>query len=143
MKQLLIAIILSSSFIACQSSSKTTSEVSQAERDLHDIWVLTFMEGIPIDSTTYPEEIARLELNPKDSSVMGTTGCNNLTGTMIADEQGSLLFGRIGTTKKYCMKVPESHFLDYLTQTRSYSREGLELTLYNDSMPVLKFKKVD
>lgn len=129
--------------MACQSSNNQAPEVSKAESDLRDIWVLTFMDGVPVDSTTFPHELARLELNPRDSSVMGTTGCNNLTGTMIADEEGSLRFGPIGTTKKYCMDVPEAHFLDYLTQTRSYSREGLELTLYNDSMPVLKFKKVD
>lgn len=143
MKQFLIAIILSTTFIACQSGRNTAPEVTKAENDLRDIWVLSFMEGVPVDSTTFPRELARLELNPKDSSVMGTTGCNNLMGKMIADEQEKLTFGPIGTTKKYCVDVPEAQFLDYLTQTRSYTREGLELTFYNDSIPVLKFKKVD
>ncbi len=130
--------------VSCNASKTTDNHtISKAESELHDIWVLTFMYGHAVDSTTFPFELARLELNPGDSSVFGTTGCNNLNGQIVVGKKDSITFGPIGTTKKYCLDVPEAAFLDYLTQTRRYSREGLELTLHNDSMAVLKFKKVD
>lgn len=134
--------------IAACSSSKNeaatgNNEVSKAEQQLHDIWVLQWMEGYAVDSTTFPQELPRLELNPADSSVVGFTGCNNLNGNITCTDDGQLSFGAIGTTRMYCEIVPEPAFLDFLTKTDTYSRDGLTLWLLADGKKLLGFKKVD
>ncbi len=143
MKHLLHVCLITLFISSCGSEQDQVTTVGKVESELRDIWVLQEMQGFVVDTTTFPIDIARLELNPADSSMMGTTGCNNINGLMIAKDDRSLQFGPIASTKKYCIEVPEAQFLDYLTQTRRYSRDGLELTFYNDSTMVLKFKKVD
>jgi heat shock protein HslJ len=143
MKRIPFVFLIPVIIISCQPTKTPSHEISTVEKDLRDIWVLTFMANTAVDSTTFPMGRAQLEINPIDSSIVGSTGCNNLVGTMIAAGQDSLRFGPLATTKKYCMGVAEAQFLDCLTQTVTYAREGLELTFYNDSMAVLKFKKVD
>lgn len=145
---LVATLLLSATLISCNISQTNPNQVpankvSASERDLRDIWVLEWMEGHAVDSTTFPQELPRLELNPRDSTVMGTTGCNNLNGKLTVADNGSLRFGPIATTKKYCMNVPEPAFLDFLTRTNSYKREGLTLTLLAEGNPVLRFKKID
>lgn len=128
---------------SCGSEQDQLPAVGNAESELRDIWILQEMYGFVVDTATFPNEFPRLELNPLDSSMMGTTGCNNINSTLIALEDRSIQFGPIASTRKYCIDVPEAQFLDYVTQTKRYSREGLQLMFFNDSIMILKFKKVD
>lgn len=133
--------------VACYSPKNEATarhaEVSKAEQELRDIWVLHWMEGVDVNSKTFPGELPRLELNPADSSVVGFTGCNHLTGNITCTDNGQLSFGALGTTRMYCEIVPEPAFLDYLTKTNAYSRDGLTLWLLADGKKILGFKKVD
>ena len=147
MKSMLLSVLLLGLF-ACSSPKNETgktsaSEPTEAEKQLRDIWVITWMEGFVVDSTTFPSQLATLELNPRDSSVMGTTGCNRLNGSISATDNGGITFGELGTTRMYCDAVPEAAFLDYLTKTNQYKRDGLTLWLLADGKKLLGFKKVD
>jgi heat shock protein HslJ len=125
------------------SKTNGNEEVGAVERDLHDIWVLEWMEDHTVDSTTFPQELPRLELNPRDGTVIGTTGCNQMRGKLTVANKGSLTFSDIVTTLILCENVPEPAFLDFLNRTNGYKREGLKLTLLVDGNPVMHFKKVD
>lgn len=147
MKTSLLSLLMLGLF-ACSSTNSETGKISapeptEAEKQLRDIWVLTWMEGFVVDSTNFPSEVATLELNPRNSSVMGTTGCNRLNGSISATDNGGITFGEMGTTRMYCDAVPEAAFLDYLTKTNQYKRDGLTLWLLADGKKLLGFKKVD
>jgi heat shock protein HslJ len=147
MKSNLFSLLLLG-FIACSSPTGETiknssSDITEAEKQLRDIWVLTWMDGFAVDSATFPNQLATLELNPSDSTVMGTTGCNRLNGSIFASKDGAITFDEIGTTRMYCDAVPEAAFLDYLTKTNQYKRDGLTLWLLADGKKLLGFKKVD
>ena len=111
MKQLFYVFLIAILFVSCSSEQDQVPSVGKIESELRDIWVLQEMQGFVVDTTTFPIEIARLEVNPIDSTLMGTTGCNNINGLMIAKEDRSLQFGPIASTKKYCIEVPEAQFL--------------------------------
>ncbi|MDJ0719618.1 MAG: META domain-containing protein [Prochloraceae cyanobacterium] len=114
---------------------------SAAQRDLQGTWVLEWMEGNAVDSTTFQQGLPRLEFNPGNSTVVGYTGCNNLNGQLTVGDNGSLTFGPIVTTSLFCQNVPEPAFLDFLERTNGYKHEDLQLTLLADGNPILRFNK--
>ncbi len=126
-----------------ETGKATAPTTSEAENQLRDIWVLQWMDGQTVDTLTFPNELPMLELNPSDSTVMGFTGCNRLNGTIAASDNGQITFGPLGTTKMYCVNIPEAAFLDFLTQTNQYKRDGLMLWLLVDGKKLLGFNKVD
>ncbi len=118
------------------------NEVSlAAQRDLEGTWMLEWMEGHAVDSTTFGQGLPRLEFNLGNSTVVGYTGCNNLNGQLNMADNGRLTFGPIVTTFLFCPNVPEPAFLDLLKRINSYKREGLKLTLLAEGNPVLRFNK--
>jgi len=145
------ATLLILAFIAAQACSTPKNETgkatapatTEAENQLRDIWVLQWMDGQTVDTLTFPNELPMLELNPRDSTVMGFTGCNRLNGSISASDDGQITFGPLATTKMYCVNIPEAAFLDFLTQTNQYKREGLTLWLLVSGKKLLGFKKAD
>lgn len=129
----------------CQGTSETqqASDITQAEMKLRDIFALEWLNGNELNKEVYPNAIPYIELNPRDSSIMGFTGCNRLTGNIEADENDKLEITNLGSTRMYCDGVPESEFMDALTKTNRYKREGLQLFLMQNEKIVLRFKKVD
>jgi heat shock protein HslJ len=138
--------------VACNSSeqapvdntkSASDSAPSQVENDLHDIWALDWMTGINMDSVTFMKGTPTLELYPKDSSVLGHTGCNQLNGRLVLTANKGLRFDKLATTKMFCQGANEPVFLDNLTKTTRYVREDLMLLFLQDDMVIMRFKKVD
>ena len=84
-----------------------------------------------------------LQLHVADSSVIGFTGCNRLNATVAATASGGLTFGLLATTKRYCVTIPESAYLDFLTKTTGYTLTGDTLTLTAAGDAVLHFKKTE
>ena len=147
MKHNYFIILFSTAILACSSPEKAGESEStqnmETARQLHDIWVLTWMSGYELDAIAFDAGLPNLELNPGDSSAIGFTGCNQLNCSLKASANGSISFGPLATTKMYCTNIPESAYLDYLTKTNSYKRDGLTLTFLADGTEVPRFKKVD
>lgn len=120
-----------------------TSFLIHAEKDLHDIWALEWIEGMDIDTIEFMKSIPVLELNPRDSSVLGNSGCNQLNGTLVVNKNNSIKLDKLATTRMFCPGMFEAKFLDYLTRTNNYKREDLKLTLLDGNIALLRFKKVD
>jgi heat shock protein HslJ len=77
--------------------------------------------------------------------VMGSDGCNRLTGSITKLENGEIEFGPVAQTKKLCLDtdIPE-RFNAAFAQTKKYSRDGLFLIFSDETgKELLRFKKVD
>lgn len=112
---------------------------------LQDIWVLTDFGGRKITAGGPRNELPRLEISLTEGRVMGTTGCNRLSGPVKADSR-QIQFGPLVTTKMACSDEIgrfEGDFLETLSQALTYRVADGKLTLLRDGKPVMIFKKVD
>ena len=148
-----IIIIAISSLIllafACNTTKSKPADQNQAEVEdtdvwipqLHDIWVLTDMNGKELEGVT---RRPRLELFPGDNRMGGHGGCNGLFGNIKATAQ-TINFSQLGSTKMYCAEEMdmEKEFLTALTQVDTYQIKGLKLYLASGEDTVLIFQKVD
>lgn len=143
----LIAVVLLLFAASCKTATKTKStkvtQVSALENDLRDIWVLEWASDFTVDETSFPLGFPVLEPNPKDSNIIGTTGCNQLNGNFKADMQNQFVVGALSTTKMYCQHVEEQAYLGLLNRVTAYKRENLKLTLLEGTTPLLRYKKAD
>lgn len=142
---LLMASILV--LVACKAK-KTVTEVSPEDsvfepldQRLHDIWVLTTMNGTELDRN---KARPRLELFPGEGRIAGSGGCNELFGQM--DGMGKeIVFRSVGTTKMFCRDLMqmENEFLSQLQSVNKYRIKDLKLHLFDGKKEVLIFQKVD
>lgn len=112
---------------------------------LHDIWVLTELNGKPVVAASAQREPPRLEIMLTESRVTGTTGCNRLNGRVKADTR-RIQFGPLATTRMACLDdagTTESNFLSALREPLTYQIGEGRLTLLQDNAPVMVFRKVD
>ncbi|GAB3639388.1 META domain-containing protein [Spirosoma arcticum] len=112
---------------------------------LHDIWVLTELNGKPVVAGSAQRELPRLEIMLTEGRVTGTTGCNRLNGRVKADTR-RIQFGPLITTKMACLDdagTTESDFLAVLREPLTYRVGEGRLTLLRNNTPVLVFRKVD
>lgn len=112
---------------------------------LQDSWVLTDMQGESIASNGPARTIPRLDISLTQGRVTGTTGCNQLNGSVVADTR-QILFGPLTTTKMACMGpngALEPTLLRLLNQAMTYRIDSDKLTLYQQGKPVLTFKRAD
>jgi len=110
---------------------------------LNDIWVVTRIGDLIIDKTTL--QIPQFEISLKSMQISGKDGCNNFRGSIEVLDTSDIEFGPIMNTKKLCpdMKIPNA-FNTAMKEVRSYSREGLELTLFDkDGVAIVQCLKVD
>jgi heat shock protein HslJ len=114
---------------------------------LHDLWVL---EAINDEMIKKPENndqrpLPAIEINVTEMRVMGSDGCNRLTGSITKLENGEIELGPVAQTKKLCLDtdIPD-RFNAAFAQTKKYHRDGLLLIFSDDSgKELLRFKKVD
>jgi putative lipoprotein len=102
-------------------------------------WVLAELNGKPAEPGE--GETAHLVLHKK-GRLSGSTGCNLLSGTYIA-EQGALQFTPAGMTMKACSQpvmAQEQALLAALKATNKYQIEGETLELLNGSQLLAKFQ---
>jgi heat shock protein HslJ len=149
MQNFLILLLLASVLVlvACKAK-KTANEVAPEDSTsapldvrLHDIWVLTTINGEELDRT---KARPRLELYPKEGRISGNGGCNELFGQM--DGMGKeITFRNVGTTKMFCRDIMEleNNFLTLLQQAQTYRIKDLKLYLFEGKKEILVFQKVD
>ncbi|MGH1437784.1 MAG: META domain-containing protein [Lewinella sp.] len=132
---------------ACKAK-KTVTEVAPEDSKfapldvrLHDIWVLTTINGEELDRT---KPRPRLELYPGEGRITGSGGCNEFFGQM--DGMGKeITFRNVGTTKMFCRDLMEleNNFLTLLQQAQTYRLKELKLYLFEGKKEILVFQKVD
>jgi heat shock protein HslJ len=113
--------------------------VKELDQRLHDIWSLKSVDGVK----AAPEQVsAYLEFNLTTNKVYGNTGCNSLSGDLIA-KGDSIKLLNLTVTEKFCIGFEnEQEYLNRLQDPMKFSLNGLELTLISNKS-VLIFQKVD
>ena len=122
---------------------KTISKKVDKRYLLNDIWVVTSIGDLIIDKTT--PQMPQLEISLKSMQIIGKDGCNNFRGSIEVLDTSDIKFGPIMNTKKLCseMKIPNA-FNTAMSEVRSYSREGLKLTFFNnEGVAIIGCHKID
>lgn len=112
---------------------------------LQDIWVLTELQGKPVNADASQREFPRLEISLTEGRVTGTTGCNRLSGPVKADTR-QIVFGPLITTRMACIGAAgdlEGPFLAAFNAPFAYQVGSGKLTLLQNGSPIMTFKKVD
>lgn len=109
---------------------------------LNDIWILEAINQLEVTNADYPRELPLLEFHKADGKVMGTTGCNNLTGSYTTTGR-ALSFGPLMTTKMACPGQGESQFIQAMQEVTSFKILNLNLYLLYGNSEKLRFRKVD
>jgi len=133
---LFFVILLSILISYCSSGSKITNPL------INDIWVLEFIKGVEFNPKSEGVQRPTIEIHLDDSTVVGNTGCNNINGRVITEED-QITFSDMVTTKKFCPKSIEQEFLIALGMVNNYKIEKMELHLFQDDEELLIFQKVD
>lgn len=111
---------------------------------IHDIWILEAISGVKVDLDLL-NLIPQIEINISKKRIMGTNGCNNLSGSIAKLDAAKIEFGLIQETMKMCrkMEIP-NQFSKALTQTKFYKKEKTLLLFFDTDMKeLLALKKVD
>ncbi len=114
---------------------------------IHDIWVLESIEGVlipkPVENTGLKTPV--LEINVTEMKVMGSDGCNHITGEITTLDGDKLVFGNMASTKRLCSNMDiADKFNELLRTVRKFKKEELKLILLNErGKEVLRLKKVD
>lgn len=116
-----------------------TGKTASASKLRGTHWVLAELNGKPAEPGE--GETAHLILHNK-GRLSGSTGCNHITGTYIA-EQGALQFTPAATTMKMCsppVMTQEQALLAAIKATNKYHLEGETLELLNGDQALAKFQ---
>ncbi|MCK5815843.1 MAG: META domain-containing protein, partial [Flavobacteriaceae bacterium] len=86
-----------------------------------------------------------IEINVTTMQLMGTNGCNSISGGIKTLNETEITFGPLMETRKMCqyMEIPNSFNVN-LSKVTSYKREGTSLILKDvNNKALLSFKKID
>jgi heat shock protein HslJ len=118
------------------------SKGTEAKVLLNDIWVAEIVDG---ETVTDAAKAPQLEIHSADMEVMGSDGCNNLTGKINTLTNSELVFGTLAGTNKMCidMTIPDK-FNKLIPRVRTYKIANLKLSLMDEQGKVLAvLKKAD
>lgn len=123
-------------------SFRKEKEGMTANQRLHDIWVVTAIDGKNFDRS---QPAARVEINLTEMRVMGNDGCNEYQGKIEKATENALVFGNLAGTKKMCPSMEMSQrFNEAMKKVAGYRVNGLKLMLLNAvGEEVLALRKVD
>ena len=105
-------------------------------------WVLTTIEGVEVSETDFPNKKPWILFDTENDRLSGFAGCNLLTGPYTIQDDNSLTFGAIASTKMFCPDVQgEQLFLTMLSNTAKYQVTTEQLTLIDkDGAPLAQFE---
>ncbi len=111
---------------------------------LHDVWVLTEINGKEIKAQFYPKGAPTLELNTTKLMAMGHDGCNNYSGSFLVIED-KITFGPMMSTLMACQGAEEYGYISSILSdsTFTFKYKDNQLQLMKDLELVAKFKHVD
>lgn len=131
MKYLLsLSLLVCLSFFNCKSQDPAQKSSNKTETQLVGTkWVLTKLNGDPINLTNTELEQPFIKLTKKDNGVGGNGGCNGFGGTFSLKENQHIEFSQMMATMRYCDdKGIESVFMGNLQKAFSYTIINNELT---------------
>ncbi|MAY83299.1 MAG: heat-shock protein HslJ [Flavobacteriales bacterium] len=121
---------------------QTKMRTAGSEQRLHDIWVLSRLNGNPVSRK---EPLPRLEINLTKNMIMGDDGCNTYRGPISTVNDSALVFGVLAVTEKACMKqtIAQSYY-EAMSEVSSYQfEERLLILVDEEGNEVLAFLKTD
>jgi heat shock protein HslJ/uncharacterized membrane protein len=107
-----------------------------------DLWVLESINGKKADLKNYPKELPRIEINSQ-MKLMGNAGCNNINGTVEADEKTIKITAMMMTRMACPAAAEETEFVNALQGANSYQVQNNRLSLMKDGQTTLVFRKTD
>jgi heat shock protein HslJ len=110
----------------CSAGNKITSDSSS----INNKWVADSINGIKTDSVVYRDNFPVLEFNSEKGTVLGSTGCNNLYGSLNISGLTLKIYD-ITTTKMFCSEIDEITFLSILKNADNYEIRDGKLYLYS------------
>jgi heat shock protein HslJ len=140
----LIIILFCLLGVACSSMKKQTETKGQPVATLTGTWVL---DVVPYTKgtldTLYPETKPSLSFDLAQKSFSGYSGCNNINGPLVADNNTISFKGDIAMTRMACPGDGESVFMEHLKRINKYSvsADGKELTLIQGDLALMHFHK--
>ncbi len=117
-------------------------QIGDMKQRLIDIWVLESIQGKKAEQKDYRIDLPRLEVNSQ-LNFTGTTGCNNISGTIIADDQTIQVIIQKMTRMACNNATMEAAFVDALTNVNTWNIAANQLTMLKDDSVQLVFRKVD
>lgn len=151
-KYIFIIVLLSAGAKSCNDDSKNESTENkmseksaskESNKNLHDIWALTAIDGKSLNQEEYNGGVPTLEIYLADKRVSGFSGCNSYFAEIKSMDGNKFELGPIASTKKYCQNVDESYFFEKMNRIESYSLDKMKLSFYQGDSLLLSFKKVD
>jgi len=122
---------------ACQNQ-KEASQTASPEFDLSgQKWELMRMNSETVKPSLYSNGLPYIEFG-SEGNLNGFTGCNSFNGMYNAKD--SLVIKPGAMTKMYCPNIPESEFIQLLSQARNIDISEGELRLMEGTNELLKFK---
>jgi heat shock protein HslJ len=113
---------------------------------LHDIWVLTTINGEPLDPDRFPDKGSpTFEFYAEEGRVSGHAGCNNFNGSFYVADMNVLHFEPFAMTRMMCADMEIENLIEKSVAGRrlKYEIKDVHLTLEGYDSTVLVFKKVD
>jgi heat shock protein HslJ len=116
-----------------------------ADYSLHDIWVLTHLNGKDLQSGSKEKRLPMFEFYARDGKVLGNTGCNDFNGTYYISGFKEIQFRDMAITKISCSHMQIENLLakSVFGKRMKYSKENLKLKLTGFDGTELIFKKID
>lgn len=127
-----LALLLSALLVTGCASSASQSSSSSGEPLENTYWKLTSLNGAPVEAASEQRE-AHLVLDPEQSRVAGSTGCNRLMGRYQVKGQ-ALHFSGLASTRMACVNGmdTESRLLHALSETARWRVQGEQLEFYDE-----------
>ena len=109
---------------------------------LNDSWVLTSLQGEVIKPAAAQTMLPQLEIQLNNGRVIGTDGCNSLSGQVRADNR-YVAFSQVRSTRMACPGNgdTQARFLTALQKPFAYRVDTGTLTLSCDGQPIMTFKR--
>lgn len=119
-----------------------TMQAADLPQGLVDIWVLETIQGKKAEQKDFRIDLPRLEVNSQ-LNFTGTTGCNNISGTITAgDSTIKVIIQKM--TRMACNNATlEADFVEALTNASTWNIAANRLTMLKDGNVQLVFRKVD
>ncbi|WP_280542280.1 META domain-containing protein [Chromohalobacter sp. 11-W] len=138
-----LSVLLAVIVMAGCAMQKEPASARPDESLVNTYWKLTSLDNAPVTVVPNQRE-PHFVLHADPARVMGSTGCNRMTGNYRVEE-AKLLFSALATTRMACKQgaQTEQRFLDVLNATDEWRVEGEHLTLLGAQHQVLaRFKAV-
>lgn len=123
------------------SSSKSTQTTTDTKQLLGKQWKLT-----EVENQVVPESSKAGFMLTNDGKVAGSTGCNQINGTIEFMKNQAIKFSQVATTRMSCpddINQVETKFLAAINSANAWSMENNVLTLLKGNTVVAKLKAAE